>query len=48
MTIIQGRGRNRRIVMEIPHTSIIKRSEDQQQRQFIGLVCDILGVQNKS
>lgn len=46
MKIIQGRGNNRRTLIEVPHASIVKRSDDREIQQFSGLLCNIMGINN--
>lgn len=44
MIIIQGRGRNRKVIHEMIPASIVKAGADKDQKQYAGLLCDIMGV----
>ena len=47
MNIVTGSGR-RRSVLALPHSSVVKRSPEDQQRQVHGIVCNMLGVKEKT
>lgn len=44
MKIVLGRGRRRKVALELPHASIVNRSSDAEIKQVGAIVCDILGI----
>lgn len=44
MKIISGRGKNRKVVIELPCAAIVKASPDKEQIMTRDLVCDIIGI----
>jgi len=48
MKIIQGRGKNRKVLIEMPHPSVVRKAKLTEQRKASLLFCDLLGVRRAS
>lgn len=47
MRIVQGRGNNRRVVLEVPTGKIVQSAPKEEQKAFTSLMCSILGVRQE-
>lgn len=48
MKIIKGRGKHRVLEIEVPDSSVVRRSPVGQQRALVDLVCDLIYGHAKS
>jgi len=45
MRIVKGRGNSRQILLDIPDSSVVRRSSRAEQRQVTELVCSFAGIE---
>lgn len=46
MKIVKGRGANRKVLLELPHASVVNRSSKEEQTAVVGIVCEFAGIKS--